>query len=94
MTSDAAGENRRDASEALFEALRAVLDSLLSALVMRGLLNRAELEQLFRNAEENLQSKEPHRSALEALAAIRADLPAHLRAAQGPEPDPEHDHDH
>jgi hypothetical protein len=87
-------QDRWQDAEARFNALRAVLDGLLSAMVMRGLLNRAEIEQILVNSEEILRARNHHPAALQQLRAMREEMPAHMRAAQGPAPDPEHDHDH
>jgi outer membrane murein-binding lipoprotein Lpp len=72
-------------------ALETVLDNVLSTLVLRGYLNRAEADQILRDSEGTLRSRNTHPAGLEQLHAVRDDLASHIRAAQGSGGD---DHDH
>jgi hypothetical protein len=90
---NANAEDRLQAVQARLDAVKTVLDSLLSALLVRGVLSKAELEQILQSSEAALQARATHSAALEQVAAIRQDIPEHLRSALGPEPD-EDDHDH
>ena len=77
--------------EARIGAMSALMKSLLTTLMLRGLLNRAEIAPLIAEAEKLIVKSGP--GAAEELASIRADLPAYLREAMGPVPDDD-DHDH
>lgn len=77
--------------EARVAAMSALVKSLLTTLMLRGLLNRAEIAPLIADAEALMATGGTAGHA--ELNSIRADLPAYLRAAMGPAPDPD-DHDH
>ena len=77
--------------EARVAAMSALVKSLLTTLMLRGLLTRAEIAPLIADAEALMTSAGP--AARAELAAIHADLPAYLREAMGPLPDAD-DHDH
>ena len=77
--------------EARVAAMSALVKSLLTTLMLRGLLNRAEIAPLIADAEALMATGGTAGQA--ELNSIRADLPAYLRAAMGPAPDPDY-HDH
>lgn len=77
--------------EARVAAMSALVKSLLTTLMLRGLLNRAEIAPLIADAEALMQASSP--AAKAELRSIHADLPAYLREAMGPPPDDD-DHDH
>ena len=78
--------------EARVAALSATVKSVLTTLMLRGLLTRAEIAPLLAEAEASLGTAATPAAKAE-LGAIQADLPAYLRQAMGPVPD-EDDHDH
>lgn len=78
--------------EARLAAQSALIKSLLTTLMLRGLLTRAEIAPLFADAEA-LMAASSGSAAKGELGAIERDLPAYLREAMGPAPD-EDDHDH
>ena len=83
-------QDNAQALAARVTALEAVLDGLLSTLLLHGILNRAEVDTLISHCEGILRERNEHPAAFEQLAALRDDIPAHIKAAQGPT---EHDHD-
>ena len=77
--------------EARVAAMSALVKSLVTTLMLRGLLNRAEIAPLIADAEALMATGGAAGKA--ELKSLRADLPTYLRAAMGPEPDQD-DHDH
>lgn len=77
--------------EARVTAMSALVKSLLTTLMLRGLLTRAEIAPLIAEAETLMASASPAASA--ELRAIQDELPTYLREAMGPAPDDD-DHDH
>jgi hypothetical protein len=77
------------ALEARVEALSVAFKTILSAFVIRGLLTKASVEQILRDAEEAVH----HPHSAQELNAVRNDLPHYLRHAMGPVPDDD-DHGH
>lgn len=77
--------------EARVAAMSALVKSLLTTLMLRGLLTRAEIAPLLADAEALIGASGP--AASEELRSIKSDLPAYLREAMGPPPDDD-DHDH
>lgn len=73
-------------------ALGATVRSLLTMLMLRGLLTRAEIAPLLAEADALLQAASASSGSAE-LKAIETDLPAYVRHAMGPPPDDD-DHDH
>ena len=73
------------------DALSAMVKSLLTTLVMRGILTKADIPTLVRECEAMLGD---NAAAAAELHAIQNDMPSFLRAAIGPAPDPDEDHDH
>ena len=78
--------------EARLVAQSALIKSLLTTLMLRGLLTRAEIAPLVADAEA-LMAASSGSAAKGELGAIERDLPAYLREAMGPAPE-EGDHDH
>jgi hypothetical protein len=82
-------KDENKALEARVEALSATLKGVLTHLVLRGLLTKAEVTALLQETETMLQ--EQHPEAVTELHAIEQDMPQFLRVAVGPGPDPDHD---
>ena len=78
--------------EARIAAQGALVKSLLTTLMLRGLLTRAEIAPLIADAEALMKAATGPAARAE-LQSIHDDLPAYLREAMGPIPD-EGDHDH
>ncbi len=77
--------------EARLSAMSALVKSLLTTLLLRGLLTRAEIAPLIADAEALMGTGAD--AAKTELRAIEADLPGYMREAMGPPPDDdEHDH--
>jgi hypothetical protein len=77
--------------EARIAAMSALVKSLLTTLMLRGLLTRAEIAPLIADAEALMGAGAA--TARSELRAIEADLPNYMREAMGPPPDDdEHDH--
>ena len=84
------GDNDQSrALEARVEALSATLKGVLTHLVLRGLLTKAEVAALLQETEIMLH--EHHPEAVRELHAIEQEMPQFLRIAVGPGPDPDHD---
>lgn len=77
------------ALEARVEALSATLKGVLTHLVLRGLLTKAEVTALLHETEAMLHERHPE--AVSELHAIEQEMPQFLRVAVGPGPDPDHD---
>lgn len=77
--------------EARVSALGATVRSVLTTLVLRGLLTRAEIAPLLAEADALIQGTAPAGGA--ELRSIESELPDYLRNAMGP-PSDEADHDH
>lgn len=86
MTTDA---DRIAALEARLDAMSATIKTVLTTLVLRGLLTMPAVEEILREAE----SLVPVPAARAEIDTVRHDLPGVMRAAMGPAPDPD-DHDH
>jgi hypothetical protein len=76
--------------EARITALSAMLKALLTSLVIRGTLNKADIAVLI---DESLAMTPGAPGVKSELMTFRKELPAYLREAMGPIPD-EDDHDH
>ena len=77
--------------EARLDAMKELIENVMTTLMLRGILTKPTLDQIFRDSAEAL--KGAGNGAAEALIAIRDDLPAHLRTAMGPPPEDDgHDH--
>jgi hypothetical protein len=81
----------REALEARVDALSSLIRSVLTTLVLRGVLNRADIPALLHETETAMQSRGAHAAAASELRSIRDDMPNYLRAAMGPAPDPDED---
>lgn len=73
------------------EALSSTVKTVLTTLMLRGLLTKETVNQVLAEAEALMGAGHAHGSA--ELAGIKQDLPHYMRNAMGPEPD-EDDHDH
>jgi len=78
--------------EARVAAQSALIKSLLTTLMLRGLLTRAEIAPLVADAEA-LMASASGAAAKAELKSIEGDLSHYLREAMGPAPE-EGDHDH
>lgn len=90
-TSDGGAPASPQDLEARVTAMSALVKSLLTTLMLRGLLTRAEIAPLIAQAEAVMSGASP--AAKAELRAVQDDLPAYLREAMGPAPDDD-DHDH
>jgi hypothetical protein len=88
MTPDEDGERWR-AMEARLDALSSTVKAVLTTLVLRGVLNRAEVAALLHETEAIVGKENP--SGVSELKAIENEMPAYMRAAVGPPPDPDDD---
>lgn len=77
--------------EARVDALSATLKTVLTTLMLRGLLNEASVKQILGEAERAMANAEKQAGGAAELRGIEADLPAYRRAAIGPPPDPDED---
>jgi hypothetical protein len=93
LVDDTEQGKRIAALEARVAALSATLKSVLTTLMLRGLLNRAEIAPLLAEAEAMIAAAGSSPAATDELAGIEKDLPAYMREAMGPPPDDD-DHDH
>jgi len=78
--------------EARLAALSALIKSLLTTLMLRGLLTRPEIAPLVAEAEA-LMTGGAGAAGRAELHSVQDELPAYLREAMGPPPDDD-DHDH
>jgi hypothetical protein len=81
--------DRLEIVEARVEALSSTVKSVLATLVLRGLLNRADVATLLQETAAALQAEGGRPAGLDELKAIEAEMPTYLRAAVGPPPDPD-----
>ena len=77
--------------EARVDALSATVKTVLTTLVMRGLLTQAAVKQILDEAEQSMAAGDKQAGGAAELRGIEADLPAYKRAAMGPPPDPDED---
>jgi hypothetical protein len=89
MTLPADAERWR-AMEARLDALSSTVKAVLTTLVLRGVLNRAEVSALLQETEAVMNKENPF--GVSELRAIQHEMPAYMRAAVGPPPDPDDDH--
>jgi hypothetical protein len=75
--------------EARVNALSSTLKSVLTTLVLRGILNRADVATLLHDTEALLAKDGP--AGVAELKSIEEEMPSYLRAAVGPPPDPDDD---
>src|SRR5262249_6860473 len=78
--------------EARVAALSALMKSLLTALMLRGLLTRPEIAPLVAEAEALMAGGAVPAGTAE-LRSVQQELPSYLREAMGPPPE-EGEHDH
>jgi hypothetical protein len=88
--SDADSERLRRL-EARIDALSATVKTVLTTLVIRGVLTQAAVKQILDEAERAMADAEKQAGGAAELAGIEQDLPAYRRAAMGPPPDPDED---
>jgi hypothetical protein len=79
------------ALEERVEALSSTVKTVLTTLMLRGLLTKAAVDEVLKESKDAIGPG--HAEAEAELAHIKQDLPHYLRQAMGPEPD-EDDHDH
>lgn len=79
--------------EARVTALSSLTKSLLTTLMIHGLVTREEIQPLVSSAEALMAAGADRSLAHAELEGIQRDLPAYLREKMGPAPDPD-DHDH
>lgn len=79
------------ALEERVEALSSTIKTVLTTLMLRGLLTKEAVAQVL--AETKTAIGPGHAQAEAELDHIKEDLPKYMREAMGPEPD-EDDHDH
>ena len=82
--------DRFERLEARLNAMSTLVKTVITTLLLRGLLTKAAVDQILKEAAIALGDSPAGEAELQS---VRADLPAHLRAAMGPAPD-EDDHDH
>ena len=75
--------------EARVNALSSTLKSVLTTLVLRGILNRADVATLLHETEALLTKDGP--AGVAELKSIEKEMPSYFRAAVGPPPDPDDD---
>ena len=85
-----AQDDRLTQLEARIDAMSATIKSVLTTLVLRGLLTKPAVDQILRESEQALGDAP---AAKKELDSVREDLPNYIRAAAGPESDPD-DHGH
>lgn len=90
MSGDEKDGDRSRAVEARVEALSVLVKSTLTTLVMRGVLNKADIPALVHESEAALGDT-AHPAAQAELRSLKENMPSYLRAALGPAPD--HDDD-
>jgi hypothetical protein len=82
--------DRLQALEARLDALSGVVKGVLTTLVLRGILNRAEIPALLQETA-TMTGGDSNPAAKAELLSIQEDLPGYLRTAMGPAPDPDDD---
>lgn len=85
------GTARIAALEERVEALSGMVKSVLTTLMLRGILTKETVAEVLNDTKTAIPSGHPQAQA--ELDNIKQDLPHYLRTAMGPEPD-EDDHDH
>lgn len=82
-------QDRIVALEARIEALNATLASVLSTLVLHGILTKPAVEQILSQAKSNADAV-----GASQVEALQEGYPAAIREAMGPPPDDDDDHGH
>ena len=85
-----AGQSNGRDLDGRVDALSAMVKGLLTTLVMRGVLTKADIPSLVKECEAVIGGNP---AAVAELRSIENDMPSYLRAALGPAPDPDEDHD-
>jgi hypothetical protein len=74
------------------DALSTLLKNILTTLMLRGILNRADLAVLLQDSAAAVRGEGDKPGALDEIRAISEQMPSYLRTAVGPPPDPDDDH--
>ncbi len=82
-------EDRIAALEARFDALNETLGTVLSTLVLHGVLTKPAVEQILKQAKTNAAP-----AGAAQVDALQQSYPAAMREAMGPAPDEDDDHGH
>ena len=85
------GTARIVALEERVEALSGMVKSVLTTLMLRGILTKETVAEVLNETKAAIAPG--HAQAEAELEHIKEDLPHYMRIAMGPEPD-EDDHDH
>jgi hypothetical protein len=85
------GTARIAALEERVEALSGTIKTVLTSLMLRGILNKETVAEIL--SETRAAIPPGHAQAEAELEHIKKDLPHYMRQAMGPVPD-EDDHDH
>ena len=85
------GTARIAALEERVEALSGTVKSVLTTLMLRGILTKETVAEVLDETKAAIPAG--HSQAEAELEHIKQDLPQYMRNAMGPEPD-EDDHDH
>jgi hypothetical protein len=85
------GTTRIAALEERVEALSGTVKSVLTTLMLRGILTKETVAEVLNDTKAAIPAG--HAQAEAELEHIKQDLPQYMRKAMGPEPD-EDDHDH
>lgn len=85
------GTARIAALEERVEALSGTIKSVLTTLMLRGILTKETVAEVLNETRSAIHPG--HAQAEAELDHIKQDLPHYMRHAMGPEPD-EDDHDH
>jgi hypothetical protein len=70
--------------EARVEAMSTMIKTVLTTMVMRGILTRADVQAILHDSEQALAATP---QAVGEVAAVREELPHYLRTAMGPPSD-------
>jgi hypothetical protein len=84
-----AEDPRIEALEDRLTALAALIRGTLTTLVLRGVLNKAAIDEMLKETGDIMRAHGAHAAAFTELDALRGDMPEYLRAAMGPGPDPD-----
>ena len=80
------------ALEERVEAVSSMIKSVLTTLMLRGLLTKATVDEVLNESKAVIGPG--HAQAAAELDHIKEDLPHYMRHAMGPEPDEDDDHGH
>ncbi len=82
-------EDKIAALEARVEALNGTLASVLSTLVLHGVLTKPAIDQILAQAKTGADA-----AGASQVEALQKEYPAAIRDAMGPPPDEDDDHGH